>query len=167
MKSSILVLVAAALLLGCGKDAPVEPVEPVTTPKPAADRNVPLSSYDRAKISVNGINIDVYVADESAERADGLMFVKVDELGADEGMVFVFAAEQELSFWMENTLIPLDIAFLDASGKILNILQMRALDQTPQSSDGPAKYAVEMHEGWFENKRVRAGDKFDLSGLSE
>jgi len=111
--------------------------------------------------------IDVYVADERAERADGLMFVEDDELGDDEGMVFVFSGEEQLSFWMENTLIPLDIAFLDASGKILNILQMKALDPTPQPSAGPAQYAVEMHVGWFEKKGIKAGDKFDLSALSK
>lgn len=166
MKLIFSLLALTLALIGCGTKDIVAPVA-TTTPAPVADRTVPLSSYDRAKISVGGNEIDVYVADERAERADGLMFVKEGELGADEGMVFVFAAEEQLSFWMENTLIPLDIAYLDASGKILNILHMQALDPTPQPSAGPAKYAVEMHEGWFAKKGIKEGDKIDLSGLSQ
>jgi uncharacterized membrane protein (UPF0127 family) len=162
MKAANIILIGLVLPVGCAKDAVVEPVTTVTPPP---SRNVPLSSYDRSKISVNGTPIEVYVADERAERADGLMFVKDDELGVDEGMVFVFVAEEQLSFWMENTLIPLDIAFLDKDGKILNILQMQALDPTPQPSAGPAKYAVEMHVGWFEKRGVKPGDKFDLSSV--
>ena len=163
MKTLCIFLAGLVLLAGCAKEEVVEPIN--TTPPPS--RNVPLSSYDRSKISVKGNTIEVYVADERAERADGLMFVKDNELGADEGMVFVFAAAEQLSFWMENTLIPLDIAFLDKDGKILNILQMKALDPTPQPSAGPAQYAVEMHVGWFDKKGIKAGDKFDLGGISQ
>jgi uncharacterized membrane protein (UPF0127 family) len=68
---------------------------------------------------------------------------------------------------MENTLIPLDIAYLDEKGKIVNIRQMQPLDRSPQPSSGPAKYAVEMNVGWFEKNGVKAGDQFDLSEASE
>jgi uncharacterized membrane protein (UPF0127 family) len=68
---------------------------------------------------------------------------------------------------MENTLIPLDIAYLDEKGKIVNIRQMPPIDRTPQPSSGPAKYAVEMNVGWFEKNGVKAGDQFDLSEASE
>ncbi len=93
------------------------------------------------------------------------MFVKSDELGDNEGMIFVFSTAAPLSFWMENTLIPLDIAYLDDKGKILNIRQMQPLDRSPQPSSGAAMYAVETNVGWFERNKVKAGDKFDLSNV--
>lgn len=161
-----LALPVALLLAGCEKQAPKQPVVE-QEPSSLAMRTVPLESYGRATISVNGIEIDVYVADENSERAEGLMFVQKEDLAADEGMIFVFPTDQELSFWMESTLIPLDIAFLDSKGKILNIRQMQPLDRSPQPSDGPGRYAVEMREGYFAEKGVKAGDTFDLSGLEE
>jgi len=93
------------------------------------------------------------------------MWIETDELGADEGMVFVFTADEERSFWMRNTLIPLDIAYLDSSGRILNIRTMQPLDESPQPSIGKARYAVETHAGWFKAKGVGSGAKFDLGSL--
>ena len=163
-------LALALILAGCGpkKEEPVtNATTPVTTPttSPQTARTTPLSAYGRASISVAGKEIDVYVADETAERTEGLMFVKEGELKPDEGMLFVFANVAPLSFWMENTLLPLDIAYLDETGKILNIRQMQPLDRSPQPSSGPAKYALEMHEGWFEKQGIKAGAKADLSAI--
>jgi uncharacterized membrane protein (UPF0127 family) len=150
------------------KESPV-----VAETKPPVDgssqsaRTVPLSAYGRATLSVGKNKIDVYVADEIAEQQDGLMFVKHGELAQDEGMVFVFGESEPRSFWMRNTLLPLDIAYLDDNGRILNIRLMQPLDESPQPSAGAARYAVEMHGGWFAEHGVKAGDKFDLKGLSE
>src|SRR5687768_16033080 len=162
MKLLIPILVCAVLLVGCDdKDEPL----PRATPPPVIGREVPLGQYGRSTVSINNIEIPVYVADEAGERAEGLKFVKKGELGENEGMVFVFSSSEQLSFWMENTLIPLDIAYLDEDGQILNIRQMQPLDLSPQPSSGPARYAVEMNEGWFAKNNVEAGDKFDLSKI--
>lgn len=165
MKVCLLAIVLSVAVVGCnGKP---EPAQVSTQPPTTIGRKIPLTQYKRATISVKSKQVQVYVADEQAERAEGLMFVKGDELGENEGMVFVFSNSEPLSFWMKNTMIPLDIAYLDASGKILNILQMQPLDESPHPSAGPAQYAVETHEGWFKRNGVRAGDKFDLSELSQ
>lgn len=162
-----LFLVGIVMAFGCGDKQIDTPKPPPTTPVAEPSRTTPLSAYGRAQISVKGKLIDVFVADENSERAEGLMFVKEGELGPDEGMIFVFAEAESRSFWMENTLLPLDIAYLDAAGKILNIRQMQPLDRSPQPSAGPAKYAVEMHQSWFKKKGVKQGDRFDLEGLSK
>ena len=93
------------------------------------------------------------------------MWLQGKELGDEEAMIFVFEDDQERSFWMRNTLIPLDIAYLNSKGVILNIRQMQALDESPQPSEGKARYAVETHEGWFKAKGVAKGAKFDLGKL--
>lgn len=161
-------LIGIVALCGCGdRNETNQPAPVTTTPVAEPSRTIPLTAYGRAQISVKGTTIDVYVADENAERAEGLMFLTDEDLKPDEGMIFVFAQTEPLSFWMENTLLPLDIAYLDPAGKILNIRQMQPLDTSPQPSAGPAKYAVEMHENWFKGRGIKQGDKFDLAGLSK
>ena len=71
-----------------------------------------------AEIAVGAETITVEVADDGEERAMGLMFR--DSLPEDSGMLFVYPDSRERSFWMKNTRIPLSIAFIDATGTILN-----------------------------------------------
>ena len=82
-------------------------------------------------------------------------------LRTDHGMLFVFESPQPLAFWMKNTYIPLSIAFVDASGHILNIEDMRPQDESTHWSRGPALYAIEMRKGWFADKGIAAGDRVE------
>jgi len=96
------------------------------------------------------------VADTPKKQQLGLMHRK--SMPQDRGMLFVFPEEEERSFWMKNTLIPLDIVYLDAGGKVVSVKQMKPLDETSVPSDGPAKYAVELNEGAAKRAGVAAGD---------
>lgn len=100
------------------------------------------------------------IADSEAERKRGLMFR--ESMPADHGMIFVFADEEELSFWMESTLIPLDILYLDRTGKLVSIKPMKPRDRTGVSSDGPAMYAVELNRGAAARAGVAVGDRLTL-----
>ena len=82
------------------------------------------------------------VADTDEERQHGLMFRK--ELAADEGMIFIYPGDAWRSFWMKNTFIPLDIAFVNARGMVVNIEQMAPHDLNNTESTAPAKYAIEL-----------------------
>lgn len=108
------------------------------------------------EITVGGVALDVEVADSAEERALGLMYRK--SLAPDAGMIFVYPDERPLSFWMENTSVPLSIAFIDSEGVIVNIEDMAPFDRTGIPSDGPAQYALEMNRGWFANHKVKEGD---------
>jgi len=99
----------------------------------------------------------VEVADTTQQRTKGLM--SRTSLPWDQGMLFVFDSEQPLSFWMKDTLIPLDIAFADASGVIFQIDSMEPQTLTAHPSSRPAKYALEVNRGWFASSRVKIGDK--------
>ena len=81
-----------------------------------------------------------------------------DSLAPDHGMLFVYEQEEHLSFWMKNTLIPLSIAFIDAAGKIVDIQDMMPLSEESKKSAYPARYALELNQGWFEKHGVRTGD---------
>ncbi|MFQ5689168.1 MAG: DUF192 domain-containing protein [Gemmatimonadota bacterium] len=110
----------------------------------------------RTRILVAGIEVMAEVADEPAERERGLMFR--NSVPDDQGMLFVYPVERTLSFWMKNTLVPLDIAFLDASGRIVDIQHMEANTEDTHDSRRPAMYALEMRSGWFEDHGVKVGD---------
>ena len=97
------------------------------------------------------------IANTDSTREMGLMHR--DSMPADHGMIFVFPDEDQLSFWMKNTHIPLDIVYADADGKVVSIKQMRPLDETGVPSDGPAKYAVELNQGAAKRAGINAGDK--------
>jgi|SRR6266550_380105 uncharacterized protein len=90
------------------------------------------------------------------QRANGLM--RRFSLQPDHGMLFVFERPQPLGFWMKNTYIPLSIAFIDATGRIVSIDDMKPLDESTHWSKAPALYALEMKQGWFAGKGIAAGD---------
>ena len=105
-------------------------------------------------------NFVIEIANTDPVREFGLM--KRDEMPENRGMIFVFADEQPRQFWMKNTRIPLDITYLDASGKVVSIKQMKAYDLTSVPSDAPAKYAIELNLGWAAKAGLKVGDHVDI-----
>ncbi len=97
------------------------------------------------------------VADDPPERSHGLMWRR--EMGANEGMLFVFEQASQQCFWMRNTLIPLSIAFLRDDGTIVNVAEMKPQTTDSHCSAAPVRYALEMNAGWFSRKGLRAGDR--------
>ncbi|MGH7540758.1 MAG: DUF192 domain-containing protein, partial [Gemmatimonadota bacterium] len=115
---------------------------------------------DLVTIRVGGHEVRVEIAESEEERQRGLMHR--ESLPQDEGMLFVYPTERRLGFWMRNTLIPLDIAYIDSEGRIVDIQQMAPLDETTRYSRQPAMYALEMNEGWFEAHDVGVGDRVEF-----
>lgn len=110
----------------------------------------------KVTIRVAGIEVRVEIADDEAERSKGLMFR--ESLPENDGMLFVYESQRSVGFWMRNTLIPLDIAYIDSQGRIVDIQQMEPGDETTHWSKADAMYALEMNVGWFETHGVGVGD---------
>jgi len=108
------------------------------------------------------VEVSVEIADSEAERRQGLMGRTA--LAEDAGMLFVFRFEQPLSFWMRDTLIPLSIAYIDGDGRIIDLQDMEALDDEPPhyASAEPARYALEVNRGFFDENGVEVGDTVEL-----
>jgi uncharacterized membrane protein (UPF0127 family) len=109
------------------------------------------------------VRIAVEVADTDEERQRGLMNRR--SLPEDAGMVFVFESDTSGGFWMKNTLIPLSIAFYDASGKILRILDMEPCRADPCMVYDPGvvyRGALEVNKGAFKRWGVSEGDVLEL-----
>lgn len=102
----------------------------------------------------------VELADNDATRARGMMYRT--SMAPDAGMLFDFKQEQMASFWMRNTLIPLDMLFIKADGTILNIHQ-RAIprDETGINSIGPVRAVLELNGGTASRLGIKAGDRVE------
>jgi len=111
-------------------------------------------------ITVNGAThkFNVEIADTPETRAKGLMFVQ--ELAPNKGMLFDFKTEKQVSFWMQNTFIPLDLIFIAANGEIKNIhVNAKPQDTTPIPSDGAVRFVLEIAGGRSVELNIAKGDK--------
>jgi hypothetical protein len=99
--------------------------------------------------------VQAEVARTDEERASGLMFR--DELPEGTGMLFVFPDQTIRSFWMQDTHVALDIAFMDASFRVVDIQQMEPLTTDRHESPSPVMYALEVPQGWFAAHGIEAG----------
>ena len=101
----------------------------------------------------------VQVAETPDQQERGLMFTK--SLGPDQGMIFPYDPPQDISFWMKNTLIPLDIIFIRANGTIARIARAKALDETPLPAGEPVAAVLEIRGGRAAELGIKPGDKVD------
>ncbi len=130
------------------------------TAQTAVAQNVPVNkNLPVVELKIGAHKLKAEVAADANSRTVGLM--NRFSLAPDSGMLFVFPQSEQLGFWMKNTFIPLSIAYLDAKGVILNIADMKPQDESTHPSKGPAMYAVEMKQGWFKERGIKAGDKVD------
>ena len=108
--------------------------------------------------SANGAHrFTVDVAATPQQQQTGLMFVK--RLAPDRGMIFPYDPPEDVSFWMHNTLIPLDMVFIRADGTIARIATAKALDDTPVPSGERIAAVLEIAAGRAAELEIRPGDK--------
>ncbi len=107
--------------------------------------------------------IQAELANTFETRMTGLMHRK--KLGANDGMLFVFPDVAPHCMWMKNTFVPLSVAFIDERGVILNIADMRPQTEESHCATAPARFALEMNQGWFAAKGIKPGAK--LSGIEK
>ncbi len=111
------------------------------------------------------VSLKAEVADDWSSRSRGLMFRKY--LDKDSGMLFVFQDEDFRAFWMENTSIPLSIAYMGKDGVIDEIFDMEPFDSSLYKSTSPAEYALEMKQGWFTEHGIGPGCRVDISSIKK
>jgi len=107
------------------------------------------------------VDVVLVVADTPDARTRGLMSRK--HLPRGRGMLFVFDEEEDHEFWMKNTLIPLDMIFIAADGRIVGV----AAEATPLSTAAvgvghPSRFVLEVPGGWAARRGIKAGDRVEL-----
>tara|TARA_B100000315_G_C14400310_1_gene506149 strand:- start:349 stop:726 length:378 start_codon:yes stop_codon:yes gene_type:complete len=103
-------------------------------------------------MSVDGHGIQAEVATKMADRNRGLMYRR--NLEQNSGMLFVYERPARLNFWMKNTLIPLDIAFICDNGRVAHIAEMDPQTTRVHRSPLAVRYALEVNQGWFNQRRI-------------
>lgn len=120
-------------------------------------QGAPQLDLPRTQLSAGMYLIDTQVAATATQRATGLMFRA--SMPPGEGMLFVFDTPAEQCFWMKNTLLPLSAAFVADDGTIVNLVDMKPQSTDSHCSKKPVRYVLEMNQGWFEKKGIKAGAK--------
>jgi len=117
------------------------------------DRSPP---SDRAWVIFGADTVVAEVARTPDERAEGLMYREAVPDGT--GMLFIFDDSRVRSFWMKNTFVDLDIAYIDPSYVIVDIKQMEAESEEAVEGAAPAMFALEVRQGWFAEHGIEIGD---------
>ena len=124
---------------------------------PASAQQGPQPKLPTAQLTAGMHVIQAELAVTNSQQATGMMFRP--HMGANEGMLFVNEDSGMRCFWMRNTLIPLSIAFIAEDGTIVNVAEMAPRSDQSHCSTQPVRYALEMNQGWFAKRGVKAGSK--------
>jgi uncharacterized membrane protein (UPF0127 family) len=151
-------LTAFAWAIGCGAGGNGD--EPGLTPQDRSGAQGSVPAPGTAWVIFGADTVRAEVARTSAERSRGLMYR--EDVPEGTGMLFIFEDAQVRSFWMQNTYVALDIAFLDSRLRIVDIQQMEPLSETLHESRAPAMFALEVQQGWFERQGIRVGDQAEV-----
>ena len=167
---ALIAVVASVASASCGcnnsgggtlpADAHVEAAEPdAAPPEPDAMAPGPRVLLGNPETAVN-----VAIADTPAERTRGLMYVQ--NLPMNDGMLFIFEFEEVQSFWMRNTLIPLDMIFIKTDKTVVGVVaNAEPLTLTPRSVGKPSLYVLEVNGGWAAAHGVVAGTTVRFEGI--
>jgi uncharacterized membrane protein (UPF0127 family) len=107
--------------------------------------------------------VTVEIARTDAARARGLMFRSA--LAGDAGMLFIFEEAADHPFWMKNTLIPLDMIFIDDAGRVTGVVASAVPGSLEPRSGGESRFVLEVNGGWAAVHGVRAGDRVRFEGV--
>ncbi len=118
----------------------------------------PQTQLSRTPLSIGMFQIDTQVAQTPEQREIGLMFRA--QMPQAEGMIFIFEEPTKQCFWMKNTILPLTAAFIANDGTIVNLADMQPQTTNPHCSTKPVRFVLEMNQGWFTKKGIKAGTKF-------
>jgi len=115
-------------------------------------RQAPLTI--RSNNGIHRFTVEIAATPEQQER--GLMFRRT--LAGNRGMIFPYEPAQEVAFWMQNTLIPLDIVFIRSDGTIVRIVNAKPMDLTPLPSGQPVTGVLEIRGGRAKELGIKEGD---------
>ena len=126
--------------------------------KTADSYPIDAAGYKTEQLSIDGTNISVEIADTDALQEQGLS--DRDSLGANSGMLFAFPSDQRPEFWMKDMHFPLDIIWIDDSGKIVDITQDILPDSYPSTVSPKAlvRYVLEVNAGFASAHSILVGD---------
>lgn len=128
-----------------------------------SSRAFQLDDLKKAEIKIDDHKFSLWVMDTYGKRQEGMMFVENSDFKDNEGMIFIFKEPEYQKFWMRNTLVPLDIAYVSPSRRIINTYTMKAFDETTDySSFGVSDVVIELRAGTFKKLNIGRSSKVTL-----
>ena len=169
LRLAVLCGVAALALAACEEAQPGSPtatitvpastptatLEPSLTPSPTPDDGLVTIEIEGVSGAAATVRVELAITDD--EVRTGLMHR--ESMDEDVGMLFLFDPPSHTGFWMKDTLIPLDIAYIDSEGTIKEIVRGEPLNQTVLRPQLPYWYVLEVNAGWFERHGLGVGDR--------
>ena len=123
----------------------------------ALAQGLPQMDLQRTRLGAGMHLIDAQLAVTPDQRQIGLMYRA--EMPQHEGMLFLFEEPAQQCFWMKNTLLALSAAFVADDGTIVNLVDMKPLTTDSHCSTKPVRFVLEMNQGWFARRAIKAGFK--------
>lgn len=117
-------------------------------------------AFESTDMTIKGKPFTVEIAKSDIQVQRGLMYR--DSMPADRGMLFIMSAYEKTNFWMKNTRIPLDIIFLDKTGKVIDIHDRKPFDELGMGPDVPVQYVIELNEGMSQKIGLKKGDTVEI-----
>ena len=146
-------LLLTIAMLGCGESATVAAAKETTV-------------EDWLAVEIGGKAIEIQVAFKDRELSRGLMYRT--SMGENRGMLFYYDPPKQMSFWMQNTKIPLDIGYFTSDGVLREIYPMYPMDlRSVKSKRNDLLIALEMNQGWYAKNGIKPGASFDLESLKQ
>jgi uncharacterized protein len=163
LTKAMLILALVMVAGGCAGGGKQSESTQTATSGPGPQTGLPTATVRILTAAGPAYNVTSEVATTEQQQQTGMMYrTALDE---DKGMLFVFSDDQMRSFWMKNTLIPLDMIFANSSKVIVSITQnAEPQTLTGRSSDYPAKYVLEVSGGYCQRKNVQPGDTLEIQG---
>lgn len=128
-----------------------------------------LDELPTIKMTIKGQSFELWVAESYSVQNAGLMYITAEQMaplpdGTERGMIFVFDHSVRTPFWMKNTIIPLDLAYIDREGKVINTHTMPALDDRHQAYPpaSPYRYAIEVNANRLAELGLKPGDVLEI-----
>lgn len=154
LRKTLLLLILIALS-ACEED-PVITHSISNSPEINSKNEKPQAKLETIKLYLGATELTAEVADENHERMSGMMYRT--QMNENEAMLFVFPFAHQTGFWMKNTTIPLSIAYIDRSSRILEIHNLKPGNtNTVNSRSEKIMYALEVNKGWFKKNGIKPG----------
>ena len=143
-------------LSACEKETHIPPSS-IETKQISLEQDKAQSKLETIKLYLGAAELNAEIADENHERKAGMMYRT--KMNTDEAMLFVFPYPHQTGFWMKNTTIPLSIAYIDQSSRIIEIHNLEPNNtNTVDSRSGKIMYALEVNKGWFARNGIKPGN---------
>jgi hypothetical protein len=155
-------------MIGCHHDDLAKP-DPALISNPNKDvtdysslRKFPLKDLIQSEVKVAGHSIPVWVMDTPEKEAEGLMYLRNQDVPTGHGMIFIMEKAEQQGFYMANCFMEIDIAFIGPNKKVLNVVRGKKFDSSNLPSKGPAKYVLELKPGEAAQFGVKPGATVDI-----